>query len=59
MSDTVKIRFSISTNKFGSECEDELEFDREYWESLTEHEKEEEVKEYAFQYIEWGFEQVL
>jgi hypothetical protein len=36
MSDTVKVRVFISTNKVGSKCEEVLEFDREEWESMTE-----------------------
>lgn len=53
MADTVKIRVSISTNNVGSECVDEVEFDRAVWESMSDEEKDEECREIAFNNIEW------
>jgi catalase len=58
MSDMVKIRVHISTNKVGSECEDYFEVERDVWESMTEEEKEEICQQAAFNYLEWGWEEV-
>lgn len=58
MTDTVKIRVWISTNKVGSECSDVVEFDREDWESLSDKDKEDELQDIAFSYMEWGWEEI-
>jgi len=49
MSDKVRVKYSIMTNKVGSECEDVLEFDREDWDSMSETDHEEEMKQAAFE----------
>jgi len=56
--DTVKVRVSARTNKVGSECVDEVEFDRAVWESMSDEEKDEECMSIAFNSIEWGWEEV-
>lgn len=56
MSDTVKVTVRISTNKVGSECKDEIEFDREEWDAMTDDQKDEVCQEVAFNYMEWGWE---
>jgi hypothetical protein len=58
MGDTVKIMVSISTQKVGSECVDEIEFDRDAWESMTDDEKEEACREAAFNMIEWNWTEI-
>ena len=58
MSDTVKIRCYIHTNKVGSECTDIVEIDREEWEDMDEGERDEYLQECAFQMMEWGYEEV-
>lgn len=58
MSDTVKIRVRISTNKVGSECIDELEFAREDWDAMSDDEKEAACREAAFNFMEWNWEEI-
>lgn len=53
MSDKVIVKVSISTQKVGSECVDELEFDREDWEAMTDEQKDEVCQEAAFGMMEW------
>ena len=53
MSDTVRVKYSIMINKVGSDCEDVLEFDREDWDSMSEDERGEEMKQAAFEEVEW------
>jgi hypothetical protein len=55
MVETVKIRVYISTNRVGSECSDEIEFDREEWESMSEDEREDACRDAAFNWMEWGW----
>jgi len=58
MSDKVRVKYSIMTNKVGSECEDVLEFDREDWDSMSETDHEEEMKQAAFEEVEWYWVEV-
>ena len=58
MSDKVRVKYSIMTNKVGSECEDVLEFDREDWDSMSETDHEEEMKQAAFEEMEWYWVEV-
>lgn len=55
MSEIVKVEYSISTDKVGSECVEIAEFEKDYWESLTPNQKAEEMKEYAFEHVEWFY----
>lgn len=58
MSDRIRIRYYVRTDMVGSTCEDYLEMPRAEWEAMSEKEKEEEMKEHAFNYMEWGFNEV-
>ncbi len=48
---TVRIAFSIETTKRGSEVSGTLQYDEDDWNSLTPEEKEEEVRQQAFNYL--------
>lgn len=58
MSDKIRIRVSISTQKIGSKCVDEIEFERAEWESLTDEEKESECRDTAFSMMEWDWTEI-
>lgn len=58
MTEPVRVKFYIRTDAIGSECEDVIEFSREEWDAMSEQEREEEMKEYAFNHMEWGFKVV-
>ncbi len=58
MSETIKVKYFIQTDMVGSRCEGTIEIEREIWESMTAEQQEAEVKEYAFGYLDWGFEEV-
>ena len=55
MSETIKIKVYARTDYVGSECHDIVEFDKEEWESMSSEEQEEEMKDYAMNFIEWGY----
>jgi len=57
-SDTVTIRVKISTQKVGSECSDEIEFERATWDAMTEAEKEDACRDVAFSMMEWHWKEV-
>ena len=58
MSETIKVQYMIRTSKISSDCEDIIEIDNEKWESMTEDEQEEYMKEHAFDHIEWNYKVV-
>lgn len=58
MSDTIKIRVWVSTNKVGSMCEDFLEVDRAEWEAMSETEKDEMAMDVRNNMTEWSYEEV-
>ena len=58
MSGTVTIHYWIRTDKQGSECADTLEMDKAEWESMTEQEQEEYMREVAFDSMEWNYGEV-
>ncbi|KFC73310.1 MULTISPECIES: hypothetical protein [Massilia] len=58
MSDKIKIRVAISTQKINSECVVELEFDRAEWEGMTDKEKDDACREAAFSMMEWYWNEV-
>jgi hypothetical protein len=58
MSDIVKVMYSVQTNRSGSECSDVLEFDREDWEGMTEDQREAQMREAAFEEVNWHYEVV-
>jgi hypothetical protein len=55
MTDPIKITVYVETNKVGSRCEDEIEFDCDEWESMTEAEQDEACRDAAFNMLEWGW----
>lgn len=58
MTDTAKVRVWISTNKVGSECSDVVEFDREEWEAMSDSDKEDALRDTAFNHMEWGWQEL-
>jgi hypothetical protein len=58
MSDMIKIKVSISTNRVGSECVDYLELLREEWDAMSEEEQEDIRRDVAFNVIDWHWEEV-
>jgi hypothetical protein len=58
MSDIVKVMYSVQTNKVGSECSGTLEFEREDWEGMTPDQREAQMREAAFEEVEWYYEVV-
>ena len=54
--ETVSIKYRISTDNVGSECSDVVELDKEYWDSLSDSGKHEEMKEAAFEHLAWSYE---
>ena len=56
--EVVKVKYRISTDNAGSECSDIVEIDKEYWDSLSDDGKEAEVKEVAFQHLDWSYKEV-
>ncbi|ARM86176.1 DUF7167 family protein [Marinobacter salarius] len=55
MPDTIKVSYYVETDKIGSRCDGIVEFDQNHWNSMTAEEKETEMKEEAFNYVDWGF----
>lgn len=55
MSDTVKVRWSISLGLVGCTKTGVEEYDREEWESMTADQQEEEMQEIVSQEMEWGY----
>jgi hypothetical protein len=58
MSEFVKVRYHVSTNRQGSLCEDVCEFPKDEWESMSPEEQEQAVRDEMFNYISWGYEVV-
>ena len=58
MNETVKIRVYISTNMVGSECSDIVEFEREEWDAMSDSYRENVLRDTAFNYMEWGWEEL-
>lgn len=54
----VKIRYKISTDNVGSECADIVEIDKVYWDSLSDTGKHNEMKDVAFEHLEWSYKEV-
>jgi hypothetical protein len=52
----VRIKYWIQTDKVGSKCHDTVEFDDDEWNSMTDEDKEDAIKEIAFGHMDWGFE---
>lgn len=55
MSDVITVTVYVRTDKIGSRCTREIEFDAEEWADMSESEKDEVCRETMFEMIEWGF----
>lgn len=55
MSERIKIRYFVETNKVGSRVERFVEFDKEDWDEMSESEKDEMMQEYMFELISWDY----
>jgi hypothetical protein len=56
MSETITVRVYVRTNKIGSECDTELEFDRDEWEAMSEQEREDACRDAVWNMAEWNYE---
>lgn len=54
----IHIQWQINTDAYGSDCGNIEEFDKNYWESLTTDQQEQVIKEFAFDRIDWMYQQV-
>lgn len=57
MVELVKINWNISNSVQGSDVNDTSEFEKEYWNSLTEEQQHEEMKEIVFSHVDWHYEE--
>jgi len=57
MSDIVKVRLFVRTDKVGSECYDTLEFEKEEWDSMDDKERQKLLFEMIWDMAEWGWEE--
>lgn len=55
---TIKIKFFVSTDCVGSKCEDVIEMPKEEWETASPQERDEMMRDYAFNFVEWGYKEV-
>lgn len=51
MSDTIKIALYVGTGYHGADHEDEMEVEREWWESMTKEEQERYLDEVARDFL--------
>lgn len=58
MNDVVRIEYFIETSKINSTCKDVVEIDRATWEAMTPDQRDEEIKEYAFNDLSWGYKEI-
>ena len=58
MSDIVRVKVTVCTNKVGSDAYCVLEFEREDWEGLSEEERYSECEEAAYELYEWWIEEL-
>jgi hypothetical protein len=54
----VKVKYWINTDKVGSKCQDVIEIDDAEWLSMNDQERDELMKDQAFQHLDWGYEVV-
>jgi hypothetical protein len=52
----IRVRYSIKTDAVGSECSDVVEYSKEEWDAMADDVKEAEMREIAFNHLEWNFE---
>lgn len=57
MSEKVKIKMWVTTDRVGSKSTRTLEFDREDWDVMSDLEKEEAVHDELWRVISWGWEE--
>ena len=50
------INYFIETRKVGSRCSGCFEIDADDWNAMSDEEKDEEAKQWAFEEIEWSYE---
>lgn len=55
MSDTINIKWSLSIGLANAVIGDVEVFDRDDWESMTDDQKEEAMKEIVFDRVDWYF----
>ena len=55
MSDTVKVKWNLSTGLAGCRVSDEVDIDKEHWDSLYDHEKDDMIKDIVFNRIAWDY----
>lgn len=54
----MRVKYWIQTDKVGSKCSDTVEVDEEEWQSMTGAERDEYMRVIAFNYLDWGFEEL-
>jgi hypothetical protein len=57
VSEKVKIKMWVTTDRVGSKSTRTLEFDREDWDVMSDLEKEEAVHDELWRVISWGWEE--
>lgn len=57
MSEIVRVVGKVRTNRVGSECEFEAEFERDEWEGMSEDEREEAMREAMWDsgQVDWDY----
>lgn len=58
MTDMVRVRVWMRTNKVGSKCDDVAEFTREEWAQMDDDDKENALRDVAFNMGDWGWEEI-
>lgn len=58
MSNVVKIRMWVTTDRVGSKSTRLTEVDREDWESFSDVEKDQMLSDEVWRIIEWGWEEI-
>ncbi|WP_157895528.1 hypothetical protein [Rhizobium sp. LCM 4573] len=57
MSDTVRIKVWVRTDRVGSECSEVVEFDKKEWDSASDDEKESALRDTVWNMAEWGWDE--
>ncbi|KRW83645.1 hypothetical protein [Marinobacter sp. P4B1] len=58
MSEQIRIKYYVRTDMVGSTCEDVLEMPRSEWEAMSEQDREEMMRELAFNSMDWGYREI-
>lgn len=56
--DKIYIKYVIRTDVEGSDCTATLTFDKDDWNSMTEQEQFDEIKDFAYQHLDFWYEEV-